>query len=322
MRTNFKNAFKGSLVAGVFFLPLGTAFAIDTPEDDAQPPAALQEKFSKRAANGASQKSTPFIGVATASLPEMVADHLGFEAGSGVIIRTIQPDSPASRAGLAVHDIILKIGDSAVKSPEELSSLIRSQKVGDQIQMQIIHQGKPGEVEVTLGARPQERVANLDQGLMLEGLPEADAGRLRDLIERNLQAFGSDGPGFGSRLMPNKNFEQTFRKMRERMNQRSGEMRQLRGPAEGDLNFESSSTIRMMDSEGSVEIKSSGDDTEVFVRDRSNEIEWSGPWNTPEQKAAAPEELRKRIQAADSAANGGIALRFLSPKSSPDSIGH
>jgi hypothetical protein len=327
MKRNLKIIYSGRLLTGMILLPFGSALAIDPPEDDAKPPAALRKKEENRSGSNipnSLQEGIPFIGIATASLPEMVSDHLGIEPGAGVIIRTIQPESSASKAGLAIHDIILKIGEEPVRSPEELSSLIRSKNIGDPVVFKIIHRGERTDIKVTVGERPPGRVAGFDQAPMLEGLPEGDAIRLRDLIERNLQSFGNRNrnrnPGLGNHLPPNDEFEKTFREMRDRLNQRSGELPQLDGAGGGIMRLESSSTVRMMDSEGSVEIKTSGDETEAIVRDRSNEIVWSGPWNSEEDKAAAPEGVRSRIDRANSTTEGSFSLRFRSLIPSPDSI--
>ncbi len=53
--------------------------------------------------------------------------------------------------------------------------------------------------------------------------------------------------------------------------------------------------FRMGDEEGSVEMKGSGEGREVIVRDRGNKVVFEGPWVTPQDKAAAPPDIRKRI---------------------------
>ena len=35
---------------------------------------------------------------------------------------------------------------------------------------------------------------------------------------------------------------------------------------------------------------------EVTLRDKDNKVVWSGPWDTDQDKAAAPEDVRKRIE--------------------------
>jgi len=81
----------------------------------------------------------------------------------------------------------------------------------------------------------------------------------------------------------------------------------------GESSFQHSSTIRVMDNNGSIEIKSTDNDTEVTVRDGENATVWSGPWNTEEDKAAAPEGIRERIGKVNSGKGGGFSFRFGKP---------
>ena len=50
----------------------------------------------------------------------------------------------------------------------------------------------------------------------------------------------------------------------------------------------------------------------MIVRNHSNEIEYEGPWVTPQDKAAPPSEIRKRIERVDKRGGrfgiGGIDL--------------
>jgi hypothetical protein len=52
----------------------------------------------------------------------------------------------------------------------------------------------------------------------------------------------------------------------------------------------------MMDDQGSVEIKSNDGSKEVTIRDKGNNITWTGPWDTEQDKAAAPEDVRTRVE--------------------------
>jgi hypothetical protein len=52
----------------------------------------------------------------------------------------------------------------------------------------------------------------------------------------------------------------------------------------------------MRDNDGSVEVTGEVEDREVTVWDLSNKIIYEGPWVTPQDKAAPPEEMRRRIE--------------------------
>lgn len=294
-------------VLGVFSLfAINPALAIEPPPDNAKPPAALLDGVEKM---DEVKAKLPFIGVVTASLPEMLADHLNLEHGTGVIVRTVMPDSPADQSGIKTNDIILNINETVVNDTEAFSTKIRSQKIGDKLKLKTIQKGKPKDIEVTLTERPAGQIAEIpDQKPLFDGVPDADAMRLRNMIERNLDALGQNG--FEEMLAPDAPADERLRMLRERMNRALGDAPQVAPGDAPKIQLQQQSTIRMMDNQGSVEVKTTGENTEVTVRNPANEIVWSGPWDTEQDKAAAPDDIRLRIDKINIKNGGGIKLRM------------
>lgn len=301
------NHLGGIISAGglIGFLAMVPAAAIDPPPEEAVPPAALLEEGDVKPVES---KPSPYLGVATMEVPEMLAEHLGLSGRSAIIIRTVVPESPAEKAGLSVNDIITGLDGKPVANPEAFTAAIRERKPGDQLTIGLIRKGKPANIEVTLGNRPADATAHMAPLPYLEGMPEGQADRLRGLFEENSGAFG---PG----AFPDARFEETFRQMRKRMNRALGE------DAGQEFGFQHNSSIRLMDGEGSVEIKTSGGEAEVKVRDKGNKVIWSGPWNTEEDKAAAPAEIRQRIDRVKPGGTG-FSFRFGSPQGDAETLGN
>ncbi len=322
MKMKFTILSASGIIGGIAIFPFHAALAIEPAADTEKPPAALLGETPGQASDVSNrigrevQENVPFIGLATATLPDMVADHLDIKPGTGVIIRTVCPDSPASKAGLSVNDIILSIAGTAVGDPEAVTSVVRDHKTGDRLALDLIHKGKPAKVEITLAERPAD-LAPLRQEPLLDGLPQAHADRLRGLLDQNNRMFGNDG---GS---PEELFENNFRMMKERMNRafEDADVPGIAQDADGGIRFQQNSTIRMMDGDGSIEIKSAEGKTEAVVRDTKNQITWSGPWNSEEEKAAAPEDIRKRIDQVNAGKGTGFSFRFGKlPDRKPDII--
>lgn len=304
------------LIGGFAFCPLALLPAIEPPPEESKPPAAL---LGEERAERESAAKLPFLGLSTAVIPEMVAEHLGIGADSGVIVRTVCPDSPAVEAGLAENDIILSINGTPVADPGLFSETIRAHNVGDKLEIELIRKGKPNKAQVTLTERPAELSAHLEAEPFLEGLPRAQADRLRGLMEQNPQGFGADHLG----ILPDQHLENTFRKMREQMNRAlEQEIPPITQGEDGGVRFQQNSTIRLMDHEGSVEIKSSNGDTQVAVRDTANNAVWQGPWNSDKDKESAPQDIRERIDRVNvGSANGrGFTFRFGKLGGKPDTI--
>ncbi|MEO8436111.1 MAG: PDZ domain-containing protein [Pyrinomonadaceae bacterium] len=70
------------------------------------------------------------IGVSTQQLTKQLADYFGVKDG-GVLITSVNEDSPAAKAGLKAGDIITAIDGEKVEGSGDLSRAINKQKEGD-----------------------------------------------------------------------------------------------------------------------------------------------------------------------------------------------
>lgn len=95
---------------------------------------------------------------------------LGVGAGSiddvpGMMVLTVQPDSPAAKGGLQEGDCITKIDENKVNNFDDLVATIRKKKVGDVVAIEYTRpdpdtgEARPAKTKVTLGARPGTPVA-------------------------------------------------------------------------------------------------------------------------------------------------------------------
>lgn len=70
------------------------------------------------------------IGVSTQQLTKQLADYFGVKEG-GVLITSVNEDSPAAKAGLKAGDIVTAIDGEKVEGSGDLSRAINKQKEGD-----------------------------------------------------------------------------------------------------------------------------------------------------------------------------------------------
>ena len=300
---------KISFITLTAWLTAMPVFAIEAPPDDAPPPV---EVTPPAAAGPVEKADVAYLGVVSAAVPEMLVEHLKLKAGEGVIVKAVMPAGPAAKAGLAVHDVITRVGDDPVGSSEELTARIAARKPGETIRLDVIHQGKAAGLDVTLGNRPEQlpapELGALDQ-LNLDGVPKDLADRVRRMIEGNLGELKLDFEKGIDDAAPQ--IEDAMRQMRERMGQ-AMEGLQIPGiPQQGGIEIHQGATFRLMDEQGSIELKSNEGGKEITVRDKDQNITWTGPWDTDQDKAAAPEDVRRRVERLDfdSGANG-LRLRL------------
>ncbi len=288
------------------------ALALDAPEDNAPPPPAADEPLPQLKLPPAEEKAAEaraFLGVVSSDVPEMLAQHLAIEANAGVVVRALVPDGPAAKAGLEMYDVITKVGGKAVGSPEDISNEIASHQPGDTVSLDLIHKGKPATREITLGTRPDAVAAAGPRGLGdldLGGLPKELAERLRKALEGNIGGMDMDNDD--DPLEPNMN--QALLDLQQRM---QGAIGGAAGNAAGEIKIQSNATVKVADGDGSVEVQTKGKSKEVTICDKDGNVTWRGPWDTPQDKAAAPDEVRERVEALkiDSTFNGpGIRLQM------------
>ena len=290
--------------------------AIEAPPDDAPPPAELPQQQADAPAEApvAPAAQPAYLGVVAVAVPEMLAGHLGLADGEGVLVQALSPDGPAAKAGLAAHDIITRIDGNPVASSADLTREVGKRQPGQQARLDVIHNGKAGTLDITLGARPAGLVAPAPQALdelNLDGIPNELAERIRRMIEGNLGEMQLDLERGVEQPVPQ--IEDAMRDMRKRMEDALKQPLQLpeipAAPAPGGIQIHQGATFRLMDDQGSVEMKSDDGGKEITVRDKNDKILWTGPWDTEQDKAAAPDEIRRRIERLDFD-NNGNGLRF------------
>lgn len=96
------------------------------------------------------EKPTPFIGIAMEPVPPPLRAHFGIDEGFGVMVGMVLEDSPAAKAGIRQHDLILKVDDQRIVNMEQLKALISSGKKGDVVKLTVISKGSEKVVGVTL----------------------------------------------------------------------------------------------------------------------------------------------------------------------------
>lgn len=88
------------------------------------------------------------IGVSTTPLGKQLADFFGVEQGGGVLIASVEPKSPAERAGLKAGDVITQVDGAPVDEAGDLSRAINRRDEGE-ITLTIVRDKKQRTVRVT-----------------------------------------------------------------------------------------------------------------------------------------------------------------------------
>jgi len=88
------------------------------------------------------------LGVEAESLESQLAEYFGVK--EGVLIRSVIKDSAAAKAGLRAGDVILKVGDTKVATPREVSSAVRSLRSKKSFPITVMREKREVTVTVTV----------------------------------------------------------------------------------------------------------------------------------------------------------------------------
>jgi S1-C subfamily serine protease len=96
-----------------------------------------------------------FVGIQPAALTPQVAQQLGLEQSSGVLVYDVTGGGPAEKAGIAPGDVLISAAGKRLTTVEDLFAALREHRPGQTISLERVHDGKQGTVNVVLSAKPQ-----------------------------------------------------------------------------------------------------------------------------------------------------------------------
>ncbi len=94
----------------------------------------------------------PYIGIGGLDLDEASAKY--YDLPSGIYIKEIQANSPASNSDIKAGDIITAINGVKVNTMNELNDIKNQKNIGDEITLDIYRNGKTKQVKIILGEKP------------------------------------------------------------------------------------------------------------------------------------------------------------------------
>lgn len=97
-----------------------------------------------------------YLGVAMqpVRLTLSLAEKLGVgDAPHGVLVVMVESESPADRAGLLVGDVIISVAGRTVAEPQDVAELLGGERVGSDLELDIVRGGERRTLTVTVGER-------------------------------------------------------------------------------------------------------------------------------------------------------------------------
>jgi serine protease Do len=98
-----------------------------------------------------------WLGVNIQNMTPELAKSFNLKKEEGVLIAQVEPNSPASKAGLRSGDIVLEYNGKEIKNPEDLSIAVADTKVGSSAKLKVMRDGKTLNLDASVGTRPAEQ---------------------------------------------------------------------------------------------------------------------------------------------------------------------
>ncbi len=100
------------------------------------------------------QVRRPWLGIVGYDVNRRVAQRYGLRSSRGVLVVDVTLESPADTAGLQVGDVVLSIQEEEVASVGDLVDVLKSKKIGDEVNLEVERHGKILKTKANLGTRP------------------------------------------------------------------------------------------------------------------------------------------------------------------------
>lgn len=110
-----------------------------------------------------------YLGVQTVDLTSELRDHLGAPKDSGVMIGSVEDNSPADKAGLKVGDIVVAVDGKDIESASALRLALRGKKDGDTVRVEVLRGRARQTFVATVAERQMRNILPMD----LDDLPRA-----------------------------------------------------------------------------------------------------------------------------------------------------
>ncbi|MGB6371309.1 MAG: Do family serine endopeptidase [Atribacterota bacterium] len=129
-----------------------------------------------------------WLGVYIQEVTPEIAKQFNQTEAKGVLVGDVVKNSPAEETGIKRGDIIMKVNDEEVNSPEELQDKIRDVDIGKNADIEVVRDGKTINFIVKIGEMPtveeegsespKEKVFSVQTGLKVEAVTSEIAKEL------------------------------------------------------------------------------------------------------------------------------------------------
>lgn len=147
--------------------------------------------------NAGVQRKETYLGVSVVAVPAAVRQHVKLPDNVGLMVESVEPDSPAAEAELRKYDLLEKLDRQLLVNQGQFSVLIKRHRPGEEILLEVIRGNEPKTLSIKLGERELADAETSTTAFALAALAaghtdSAVAGGMRFLELAQAQAAAGD----------------------------------------------------------------------------------------------------------------------------------
>jgi len=106
------------------------------------------------------RNNSALLGVQTENLTRQLGEYFGVKNGEGVLVRSVEKNSPAEKAGLKAGDVIVKVGTEKLSDRGDLSRTLRNYRQGGKLPLGIVREKREQTITVDVPEHSRESSQN------------------------------------------------------------------------------------------------------------------------------------------------------------------
>lgn len=130
-----------------------------------------------------------YLGIYGQNMTSDMAQLLQLKNNQGVIVASVEKGSPADKAGIKSHDVLLKMNGRKIESYDSFRNEVAMLMPGSKVQLLVLRDGDTREITITLAERPTE-VAQGNQSKERQQTQKALGIEVQDLTKDLAERFG------------------------------------------------------------------------------------------------------------------------------------
>lgn len=120
------------------------------------PAATVDRTVNALLARGRTTRGYLGVGMQQVRVPDDVREQLKIENDEAVIILSVEPGGPASRAGLLLGDVLIRLDESPITDVRDVLAFLSDDAAGRTAHASIIRAGRITQADIAIGERPPD----------------------------------------------------------------------------------------------------------------------------------------------------------------------